>query len=279
MKYNKTPLKNIIDVNEVVTVCYVVFEPTGRGEKHDFYELLFVDQGPMIIRLDGQEFLLQEGEVLLYPPNVFHVCETTGKKAGIISFSCDSPYIKQLECCPKALTTEERKLFFDIIKDGMSFFETIIDGMKIKDNVSEHQLQIIKNRIELLLVSLLNPSRKDDFYRTSSAQGVSLDLSEQIYKFLKGNISSQLNLGLLSKTFGVSLTKLKTVFREKYGCGIIEKFIDLKIEKSKEYLRSTNYNISEISDMLGFNSPQYFSLQFKKRTGVTPSKYSSSIQP
>lgn len=279
MEYNITPLKSMIDVNSVVTICYVTFEPNGSGETHNFHELIFVDKGPLNVKLDDEEFSLEEGDALLYPPNVLHTCKPAGKKAGIISFVCNSPYIKQLECSPKTLTNEERKLFFDIIKDGMSLFETAIDGMRIKKDVSEYQLQIVKNRIELLLVSLLNPRRKDDYYRTASAQGDLDDLSEQIYKFLKGNVSSQLNLGILCKTFGVSLTKLKTVFRERYGCGIIEKFIDLKIDRSKDYLRNTNYHISKISDMLGFDSPQYFSYQFKKRTGMTPSEYSRSIEP
>ncbi|MEG2232251.1 MAG: AraC family transcriptional regulator, partial [Lachnospiraceae bacterium] len=37
-------------------------------------------------------------------------------------------------------------------------------------------------------------------------------------------------------------------------------------------------NFTQISDFLGYNSIHYFSRQFKKTTGMTPSEYASSIK-
>ena len=54
-------------------------------------------------------------------------------------------------------------------------------------------------------------------------------------------------------------------------------FIELKINKAKGYMRDCDYNISEISEMLAFSSPQYFSRIFKQRTGLTPTEYKRKI--
>ena len=58
----------------------------------------------------------------------------------------------------------------------------------------------------------------------------------------------------------------------------MEYFINLKIDLAKKYLREDNYNISQISEILGYSGIHYFSRQFKKATGMSPTEYSTSIK-
>ena len=68
------------------------------------------------------------------------------------------------------------------------------------------------------------------------------------------------------------------IFHEKTGCGVIDYFCRLKIETAQKMIRQKRYNYTQISDMLGYSSYQYFSLQFKKFTRMTPSEYASSVK-
>ena len=52
----------------------------------------------------------------------------------------------------------------------------------------------------------------------------------------------------------------------------------MKISAAKELIRSNEMNFTQIADYLGYTSIHYFSRQFKKLTGMTPSEYSSSIK-
>ena len=52
----------------------------------------------------------------------------------------------------------------------------------------------------------------------------------------------------------------------------------MKIEFAKQLIREDQMNFTQISDFLGYSSIHYFSRQFKKITGMTPSEYSSSIK-
>ena len=61
------------------------------------------------------------------------------------------------------------------------------------------------------------------------------------------------------------------------GEGVIKYFIKLKIKEAKKLIKEGRYNMSEISDMLAFDTPQYFSKCFKNVTRMTPSEYKSSI--
>ena len=52
----------------------------------------------------------------------------------------------------------------------------------------------------------------------------------------------------------------------------------MKTEVAKKYLREANYNITQIAEMLGYANIHYFSRQFKKTTGMTPTEYAISIR-
>ena len=52
----------------------------------------------------------------------------------------------------------------------------------------------------------------------------------------------------------------------------------LKIEESKRIIRQRQYNITQVSNMLGFNSVHYFSRLFKKITGASPSEYEKTFE-
>ena len=52
----------------------------------------------------------------------------------------------------------------------------------------------------------------------------------------------------------------------------------MKIDAAKQLIRSQRLNFTQIADRLGYTSVHYFSRQFKKVTGMTPSEYSVSIK-
>ena len=72
---------------------------------------------------------------------------------------------------------------------------------------------------------------------------------------------------------GVSRSYFSTVFKEKTGQSFVEYLTNLRMEKAKEYLRETGLCTYEIAERIGFADPHYFSLTFRRRTGMTPKQY------
>lgn len=62
-------------------------------------------------------------------------------------------------------------------------------------------------------------------------------------------------------------------FKAATGKGVMEYFVYLKTEKAKKLLRENELSIKEISDLLAFDTPNYFSKTFRRLTGITPSAY------
>ena len=92
-KYYKHKLENLLVVNKVVTIHYFEFDKSfvSHTESHDFWELVYAEKGNLICSTEGEEILLQEGEVIFYKPGVSHAHRADGKHAPnvfIISFEC-----------------------------------------------------------------------------------------------------------------------------------------------------------------------------------------------
>lgn len=57
------------------------------------------------------------------------------------------------------------------------------------------------------------------------------------------------------------------------GVTISDYIASVKIEHAKELIDTHKYLMYEISDLLGFENPYYFSKVFKKVTGIAPREY------
>lgn len=283
MIYNRTPLKNAVDISNFILMNYatlpVIDYQKRPPEILDFYKLIYIDKGPYTIYSEGIEYRLEENDCFLQKPNILYTLSPndSGKVVGIISFESSAPALKELENVVVTLNTQDRKLFFQLLREGFPLFELAKNGLKLKEDVTDIQLQSIKNRLELLLISMLT-AVKEKNEKTPFGDGeATMQLSQQIYNFLELNLNTNLTLDMLSRTFGVSASYLRSIFKSTYKCSIIDMFIELKINKAKGYMRDCDYNISEISEMLAFSSPQYFSRIFKQRTGLTPTEYKRKI--
>ena len=52
----------------------------------------------------------------------------------------------------------------------------------------------------------------------------------------------------------------------------------LRISNAQTLLETTNYNVSEIAQILGYDDPFYFSRVFKKQSGLSPSEFRKQLQ-
>ncbi len=81
------------------------------------------------------------------------------------------------------------------------------------------------------------------------------------------------NSEYISDKLQLPYDKISKVFSQVTGSTLEKYIILLKIEKAKEMIVNNEYNLSEISYMLGYSSVHYLSNQFKKTTGVTVSQF------
>ena len=279
--YLKTYLECPVKIDSIYTVHY--FEYTKdfaySGEVHDFWELVYADKKNLFITAGAQELELEAGQIYLHKPNEFHNIRCDGRRAAnsvIISFDCDSPELFSVAGHVITAGEEERRLLGHIVKEsGRAFSKGLKDPYTAVMSKSENGAygceQIVKISIEMLLIRLIRSSRNTPPVKIKKSSSVLAEITD----FLSENVESKIVFEDIVKEFNLSPSVIKKIFREQMGCGVMEYFTRLKIDRAKEMIREEKYSFTEISQRLCFNNSQYFTTVFKRVSGMTPTDYAN----
>lgn len=91
--------------------------------------------------------------------------------------------------------------------------------------------------------------------------------------YISQNFGSEISNDKLASLCGMSTVYFRKLFSEIIGVSPIKYARQLRIEKAKEMLKSDYGNLSDIAVSLGYSNLYDFSRDFKKHTGVAPSKF------
>ncbi|MFI3202296.1 MAG: AraC family transcriptional regulator [Eubacteriales bacterium] len=276
--------KNIITITSIITFHY--FEFSGdylfEGESHPFWELLYVDKGDFLVTTNGQKHHLKQGDIIFHKPNEFHANESYHSKpvnVFVLSFVCNSKVMQFFESKQFSLTKEYRKLIGQMIQIGQRTYEMPLNDVNaitlipLANSLPGGQ-QLVRIYIEQLLLMLLH----DDTCITSKHIYQTIEafddvLIHKVITYLKNNIYNSITIQDVCQELNYSKTHLSVRFKNYTKKTIIEYYQFLKIEESKLLLRQNQHSISEISHILCFTTPYYFSTVFKNITGMSPSAY------
>lgn len=96
---------------------------------------------------------------------------------------------------------------------------------------------------------------------------------QNICKYLQENYAEKITLEDVTQHVGFSKYYGGRLFKQYMGKTIIEYLIEIRLEHAKELLMQGEFSIKQISYMVGYQDPNYFTWSFKKATGVSPVKY------
>ena len=131
-------------------------------------------------------------------------------------------------------------------------------------------VNIIKSRLELKTKFSDDADSEIGLLTHSPVDEV---LMEKISKLIEDNISKpDLTTSFLCEELGVSSSKLYRKIKELTDLAPNEFIRTIRLKKSVQLLKTKKHNVSEVTDLIGFNDPLYFSRCFKKQFGYPPSK-------
>lgn len=289
MNYQATHLREELTIHDIISIHYFEYmsDFTFPGESHGFWEFLCVDKGEVGVTA-GEDFLvLKRGDIIFHKPDEFHAVTANGVTAPnlvVVAFACENPCMEFFENKVLTIGESERSLIAQIITEAKSCFSTVLDNpyleqLERRTDTSFGAEQLIKLHLEQLLIQL---HRSFSDYHQLQAQMNSADDSHIVYQeviaYFEQNIRRPLTLEQICRDNLISSSLLKKLFRLRHKSGVIEYFTAMKISQAKQLIRNHQMNFTQIADYLGYTSVHYFSRQFKKETGMTPSEYLASIK-
>ncbi|WP_409347110.1 helix-turn-helix domain-containing protein [Paenibacillus sp. MBLB4367] len=211
---------------------------------------------------------LQQGELIfLSPGESLTVCggsRTTVLRITFVSFSTALDSFRT-KCF--SLGEHERRMVTDMI------MERLQSGIGCD--------QLLTSYFEIFLIRLL---RRGTFFDIDNKiysghrETVKGDISKNIIEYIENN-TSDVSMENICRFFSYSKSRISTLFKQSTGYSVMEYTKKHKIEKAKALIREGKYSFTEIAEYLGYSSIHYFSKDFKKFTGMTPSVYAKSDKP
>jgi AraC-like DNA-binding protein len=289
--FTRIGFDKIFNVEKIITIFYMELSKNFyyEGEKHDFWEMVYIDKGEMICTADEKRFVLKSGEMTFHKPNEFHNLSGDSNIApnvSILTFECKSRAMKYFEGKIFRLSSEEKTLLSTLFSEGLSCYRLedeknpLLQKLKVIKPSPFGSSQMTKNLLEIFLIKLY---RNTDVVTKEMRQNYIIDDIDVPYNikyildYLKEHVYGKITLKRMAKDLDISESKLKQLFAKYQKGGIIHHYNTLKIKESRKLIREGNYNMSQISDMLQFDSPQHFSKAFKTIMNMTPSEYKCSI--
>ena len=274
--YIKIPLKNTISVTRVVTIHCFDLAPdyTFRGESHDFWEFYYVDRGEYDYRYGDELRHASKGDIIFIPPNVFHNVVCDGKHSAsvfIVTFDCRSAAMKRLAGYRDKLPRELAQLMKRLIEESTKNFEVSYYPLKALPSPPLGGLQLIRIYIEELLIGLLRFEEGMHDVSVPAVRETDEDsLVSSVREYIEAHVCDRLTSRDIVARFHFGKSYIYDLFKRTYGKSIIGYHAELKIEEAKRLLREEPLTVSEISERLSFETPEYFSRAFKRKVGMSP---------
>ncbi len=277
MKFNLKQLKSVLQITKIANVHFFEFETSKQTEsdKHPFCELLFSYSGTVNVNAENFNGKLKKGELIIHKANETHSLSTHKNKKTtivILGFECDSPYLDYFSKNKITLSESEVKQIARIVKEGRNVFAPPYDipvfDMKKKENQVFGSEQLLKTSLENFLIELI---RKYCFYKSEEYTPESF-IFDEILSYVNLHYAEKITLDEIAFLFNTNRSAFCKDFKNHTGLTFINYVANKKVERAKELLL-LGLSVTEISEILNFESTAYFCRFFKKQTGKTPKEF------
>ncbi|WP_150271738.1 AraC family transcriptional regulator [Paenibacillus tepidiphilus] len=100
---------------------------------------------------------------------------------------------------------------------------------------------------------------------------------DQAIRWITLQYHRQISIDHMAATLGYHRAHLSKAFKQRTGMSPKQFLLHTRMDKAKELLRGS-WSIDSIATSVGFNDALYFSKQFRKHTGVSPSDYRNRLR-
>ena len=242
---------------------------TGDEHRHAFWEILYVSSGSCNVTCDGRVDTLNADDAILLSPMELHRFSTTVPETVLvyIGFRCEAGQ----DAWPK--DEDDKRMFFRYIKNRDVLTRTMREMPDQQDVGEETGIRLVEGLIPV--VQWINGIAAINSDLTANQQN---SLCMKTIRYLRSNIDRFVTVEEIAASLYVTPHYLGILFSSRMGKTILKYQQELKLERAATLIRQGDISLTEISDQLGYSSPQYFSKCFRNFYGFSPNRMKNHMQ-
>lgn len=248
------------------------FFNVDKGRILNEYQLLYITNGNGVFSFgnDKHSALISEGKMFFLMPGVWHTykpLENSGWNEYWIGFKGD--IIEKIVAEGFFLN---RHPVFNI---GLN--ERIVDLYHKAIEIANEERAGYQQALSGIVMHILGLM----YYRDKTRNFDDEELIGKINKakvIMRESIYKNILAEEIAKSLNISYSGFRRAFKEFTGTSPTKYMMELKLNEAKLMLSTTAQSVKNISYSLNFENPEYFSVFFKKRTGITPLDYRNAVE-
>ncbi len=238
------------------------------GEAHPMPELTYVDQGSLHSVADGQDLLLEQGDMTVYLPDQWHMQYAdmgVAPRFVTISFELAGGGLERLK---------NRK--FKAPQQAVTLLQQMLREQETPDDYSGDM--IIAQLSQLLAILMRQVDGPQPKLKTSNALHSENGIIRSAQQYISGHIRQKLSVPIVAAQVEVSPSYLTALFHKHLQISPAEYIRRIKLQESKQMIREDSMTFTEIAAALQYSTVHHFSRQFKEKFGLTPTEYAKSVR-
>lgn len=255
-------------------ICTIYLQEHGpgfffAGERHRPYELVYVSHGALHVLSGGQELTLRQNEAVLIPPDCWHV--QFGENTEPCSFLVATFFCAQ--ALPETLLLRklpERRKTTELMR-------TLAQQI---DAEQPYQADLLIATLQTLLVryAMDSADAQHETIPIPSTLNNENQIISRAVEYVAEHTSERITVTELAKVCCVSPAYLSLLFQRHLGSAPGAYMLRVRLERSRQMIRSGAGSMAQIAQALCFSSAQHFSTAFKRQYGVSPKAYAKGLK-
>ena len=239
--------------------------PTYWQKGRRDYQILYVANGKTHFWFDGREEIVSTGHMVLYKPEeiqkyvyylednpeVFWIHFTGSDVKNILAYH--------------GISLDEHVFYCGVLPDYKALFRKIIQELQLCRYGYEDYIASLFNDILLLVDRQQHEQKK--------ATGNVQEQIERAAAYFNENYNTKISIDDYAESLHISTNGFIHNFKQYAGMSPAQYILSLRMVNAQSLLERTTYNIKEISEIVGYENPLYFSRVFKKEIGKSPAQY------
>ncbi len=251
---NENFLANLVITRvRAVTTVYTPKNTKAKKNSRQCWAVVIKYEGETVYTSGGRRFLSDIGHIVVLPKGCSY--EWVCTKAGHFS-------IVEFESEP----TFREPLSFTV-KNGERILKKVRD-LEYKRSLKKPMMELESIRDAYSILLLLAQADCDPYLPNEKQSRIAPAL-----EYISHHYNERITNASLAAVAGMSTAYFRKLFASVMGVSAIAYARDLRIEKAKEMLKSDYGSLSDVALSLGYQGLYDFSRDFKKHTGIAPSKY------
>ena len=244
--------------------------PTWRPRGRLDFQLLYIAAGKAHFHFDGKEEIVTAGHMVLYRPKEPQKYEYYGEdQTEVYWVHFTGGNVKNI-LRSYGLTDDKRVFYCGSSLEYKNLFRSMINELQMcKENYAEMLEMYLRQIFIMLQRYFVNALKTDNTHVIEEIDKATIYFNE--------HYSEDISIDEYAQTHHFSVSWFIRNFKHCTGSTPMQYILSKRIYNAEILLQDSSYNITEISEIVGYDNPLYFSRIFKKAKGMSPSEYRKSI--